>query len=271
MTSQNYKLYLYIQIMFVLLTFFIVIIMKTKLEILDSMFRHLVSIGAIKTQQDIVDAISGNKSNVSSAFNGDKRYLTLNLLKRINKSFENIFNTEWIISGEGVMLKKDTIAGIMLEALRLPSDIVVEAKKEIKTRIKDKSEMTGYYFPEISASAGLDVDLINDTVNKIAVTIPNWEKELIFINVYGDSMYPKYNAGEVIGVKMIEYEYLNYGYPYVVVFKNGDTYIKIVQPCENSDFLVLESINPFYKSKEFHLSLIKHFYSIKGVIKREMI
>lgn len=130
--------------------------------------------------------------------------------------------------------------------------------------------ITGYYLPDVSASAGLETSINNDELKKIPVTIPGWEKDIIFINVFGDSMYPKFNSGEVIGVKYVEFQFLNYGYPYVVVFNNGDVFIKIIQPGKDEEHLVLESINAFYKPKEFHKSLIKSFYSIKGVIKKEM-
>ena len=90
------------------------------------------------------------------------------------------------------------------------------------------------------------------------------------MNVYGDSMYPKYNSGEIIGVKYIEFQYLNYGSAYVVVFNNGDTHIKIIQPGSDKEHLMLVSVNDFYKPKEYNLDLLKSFYSIKGVIKKEM-
>ena len=130
--------------------------------------------------------------------------------------------------------------------------------------------ITGFYLPEVSASAGLETSINNDELKKIPVTIPGWEKDIIFINVFGDSMYPKFNSGEVIGVKYVEFQYLNYGYPYVVVFNDGEVFIKIIQPGKDEEHLVLESVNAFYKPKEFHKSLIKSFYSIKGVIKKEM-
>ena len=130
--------------------------------------------------------------------------------------------------------------------------------------------ITGFYLPEVSASAGLEKSIYNDELKKIPVTIPGWEKDIIFINVFGDSMYPKFNSGEVIGVKYVEFQYLNYGYPYVVVFNDGEVFIKIIQPGKDEEHLVLESVNAFYKPKEFHKSLIKSFYSIKGVIKKEM-
>ena len=136
--------------------------------------------------------------------------------------------------------------------------------------VADIQDLTGYYLPEVSASAGLETSINNDELKKIPVTIPGWEKDIIFINVFGDSMYPKYNSGEVIGVKFVEFQYLNYGHPYVVVFEDGEVFIKIVQPGKDEDHLVLESVNSFYKPKEFHRSLMRSFYSIKGVIKKEM-
>ena len=138
---------------------------------------------------------------------------------------------------------------------------------EVKT---ESQQITGFYYPEVSASAGLETQIENNDLKKIPVTIPGWDKEISFINVYGDSMYPKYNAGEIIGVKYIDFDYLNYGSSYVVVFKNGDSYIKIIQPGSSLEHLILESVNEFYKPKEYHLDLIKSFYSIKGVIKKEM-
>jgi len=167
----------------------------------------------------------------------------------------------------------------IIKGKRAPSDAFLKKFVEVykiedselfETDLKSKIEPTGYYYPEVSAAAGMDKDMQNDDLKKIPVTIPGWDKDISFINVFGDSMYPKYNAGEVIGVKLIEFQFINYGYPYVVVLTNGDTYIKIIQPGSDSEHLLFESTNEFYKPKEFHLSLIKSFYSIKGVIKKEM-
>lgn len=135
---------------------------------------------------------------------------------------------------------------------------------------KDAPELTGYYYPNVSASAGLDISTLNQELEKVPIYLPNFGKGIDFINVYGDSMYPKYNAGEIIGIKHIEYEYLNYGYPYVVIFKNGDAYIKYVKKGKDNDHVLLESENPFYEPREFSLDLIQSFYSIRGVIKKEM-
>lgn len=46
--------------------------------------------------------------NVSSAFNGDPRVLTDRFLSRFNAAFDNMFNLDWLLTGDGEMLK-DTI------------------------------------------------------------------------------------------------------------------------------------------------------------------
>lgn len=131
-------------------------------------------------------------------------------------------------------------------------------------------EITGYYFPTVSASAGLDVSVLNEELEKLPVSIPGFGKDIIFINVYGDSMYPKYNSGEIIGIKETQYQYLNYGFPYVVIFNNGDVFLKYVRKGKDDNHVLLVSENPLYDPREFHLELIKSFYSIRGVVKKEM-
>ena len=158
----------------------------------------------------------------------------------------------WLLYGEGSMLNND------------------EEKISILKPNKDAPELTGYYYPNVSASAGLDISTLNQELEKVPIYLPNFGKGIDFINVYGDSMYPKYNAGEIIGIKLIEFQYLNYGYPYVVIFKNGDAYIKYVKKGKDENHVLLESENTFYEPREFNIDLIQNFYSIRGVIKKEM-
>ena len=56
-----------------------------------------------------------------------------------------------------------------------------------------KGKPTGYYYPEVSASAGFDIATFNNEAMRIPIYLPEFGKDIIFINVYGDSMYPKYN------------------------------------------------------------------------------
>ena len=172
-------------------------------------------------------------------------------LELISKKYLDL-NISWLLTGEGTMLNDDG------------------EKVSILKPNKDAPELTGYYYPNVSASAGLDISTLNQELEKVPIYLPNFGKDIDFINVYGDSMYPKYNAGEIIGIKLIEFQYLNYGYPYVIIFKNGDAYIKYVKKGKDENHVLLESENTFYEPREFNIDLIQNFYSIRGVIKKEM-
>lgn len=127
-------------------------------------------------------------------------------------------------------------------------------------------EPTGFYYPDVSAAAGMDKEIVNDELKRIPINLPNWEKGIDFINVYGDSMYPKYCSGEIIGIKEVELQYVNYGYAYVVILKDGQVLLKFIKKGIDNDHIILESENKFYEPKEYHLDQIKKVFIIKGVI-----
>ena len=128
---------------------------------------------------------------------------------------------------------------------------------------------TGYYYPEVYAKAGFDIADFNNEMQRIPVYIPNFGDDVTFINVYGDSMYPKYKAGEVIGIKPVDFVYLVFGHPYVVVFDNGDVNIKYVRKGSDDLHVSLESENPKYDPREYPLRIIRAFYAVKGSVKKE--
>ena len=125
---------------------------------------------------------------------------------------------------------------------------------------------TGFYHPNVSAAAGMDKEIVNDELDRIPVYLPNWEKGIAFINVYGDSMWPKYCSGEIIGIKEVELQYVNYGFAYVVILKDGQVLLKFIKKGSDKDSIILESENKFYEPKEYHLDQIKKVFIIKGVI-----
>lgn len=166
-------------------------------------------------------------------------------LNKIKDNFPEI-NYSWLLTGEGEMFKDGT-----------------------KTKVIDlepQQEPTGYYFPKVSASAGMDKEMINDDLDKIPISLPNWDKGIDFINVYGDSMYPKFCSGEIIGIKEVELQYINYGYAYVVILNDGQVLLKFIKKSQKENHIILESENKFYEPKEYHLDQIKKIFIIKGVI-----
>ena len=148
-------------------------------------------------------------------------------------------------------------------------DEVREYFREGEVLGSPEGEPTGYYYPEIYAKAGFDIANFNNEMQRVPVYIPNFSKDVTFINVYGDSMYPKYKAGDVIGIKPVDFLYLVFGHPYVVVFDNGDVNIKYVCKGSDNEHVNLVSENPKYDPREYPLRIIRAFYAVQGSVKKE--
>ena len=132
-----------------------------------------------------------------------------------------------------------------------------------------EGEPTGYYYPEVYAKAGFDFLSLSSEVNKIPVYVPNFGRDVLFINVYGDSMYPKYKSGYIIGIKPVDYVYLVFGHPYVIVFNNDDINIKYVRKGSDDQHVLLVSENANYEPREYPLSIIRAFYAVRGSFNKE--
>ena len=166
-------------------------------------------------------------------------------LSKILEYYTDI-NPLWLLTGKGEMIINNKTVTNKLET----------------------PNVTGYYYPDVSASAGLNSIIDNTELNKIPISIPSFGKDIHFINVFGDSMYPKYSSGEIIGIKEIEYDYLNFGFAYVVIMNNEEVYLKYVKKGHKSDRVLLVSENTHYEPREFHLSQIRSFFMVKGVISK---
>ena len=220
--------------------------MKTKKEILESIFRHLVSIGQIKNQQDIVDKIKGNKSNVSAAFNGNKKYLTDGLLKKINKSFDDIFSSSWIETGTGSMLNSESEPIINHEQRGVP-----------------------YY----------DVDFIGgfDNVENSQLSEPTYFIDFkeynnadYWVNVTGQSMHPLISHGDIISIRELKdwNTYILLGEIYAIVTDEYRTVKKVRKSERGDDFYKLVPINAEFDEQDIPKSIVRKVFQVQGTAKK---
>lgn len=77
----------------------------TRKEVIKKAYEYLKSKGIIHTQKDVAQKMGASPSNVSSALSGVESVLTEKFLGRFNSAFDNVFNTEWLLTGEGEMLR----------------------------------------------------------------------------------------------------------------------------------------------------------------------
>lgn len=167
------------------------------------------------------------------------------MLQFLISKFPDISNA-WLLTGEGEMFNDGTKTKVI--------------------SLEPQLEPTGFYYPNVSAAAGMDKEMVNDELLRIPISIPNWGKDLDFINVFGDSMYPKFCSGEIIGIKEIQPEYVIFGHAYVIILNDGEVYLKYIKKSEKVDHWTLASENNKYDANYFHLSLIKKIFIVKGVL-----
>lgn len=78
--------------------------MKNKSELLEDIYMYLFKERYVDNKKDMALKMGYNYTNLSSAFKGNERYLTDSFFEKINKTFGDLFNSNWIASGEGSML-----------------------------------------------------------------------------------------------------------------------------------------------------------------------
>ena len=77
--------------------------MENKGKRLAEAIEYLKQEGIINSLDDVAQKVDRSKNNISSAINGDKRYLSDKFLKHFNACFKNIFSLTWLLRGEGMM------------------------------------------------------------------------------------------------------------------------------------------------------------------------
>lgn len=77
-----------------------------KRERLKAAYDYLRNQGRVHTQSDVASLMDATRQNVSAAMKGKDGVLTNSFLKRFNAAFDDVFNSDWLINGEGEMLAR---------------------------------------------------------------------------------------------------------------------------------------------------------------------
>lgn len=94
--------------------------------------------------------------------------------------------------------------------------------------------------------------------------IPSLKAEFI-ITVRERNMQPRYEQGQMLAVKRIEKDDIFPGFPYYVMFTNGECHIYILKPTDN-DIIWFESENNTFPAFSRKMEKIDQVYKIMGYI-----
>ena len=98
--------------------------MTTKQERLKEVYNHLRNHFGVHTQIDFAEAIRITRPALSSAMNGNEAYLTKNLFQKICAAYPNVFNLDYLLTGNGSLLTtEEEVHNEDLEKLYNPQPI----------------------------------------------------------------------------------------------------------------------------------------------------
>lgn len=231
---------------------------------IDAVYKYLLRNGLISKKKDIAEKMRYNYPNTISALKGDRKYLTDSFVNELNIAFGSIFNKRWILEGNGQMLNAVSDAAIPVEC-----EIVSHPDREHMQPILD-----------IRVCAGNGIGLEGEE-NKIMdwVSIPAF-KGCTGIMVFGDSMYDKYQSGDVIFVRPIQgRDDVDYGQCYVIITRE-DRYIKnLYESAKGDKYVTMVSynmeLNPDgrrkFPDRDISKNEILFLYKVAGKLRRNQL
>jgi len=169
-------------------------------------------------------------------------------------------NSEWLLTGNGAMLKEnnDTI-------------IIMNNERKTNDSLQISQEIPLY---DLEAVAGLRELFSSGKPQRVldTIKIPNLPKCDGAISVTGDSMYPLLKSGDIILYKETEFENIFFGEMYLLSVKLNDweeyITVKYVQKSEKGpEFVKLVSQNSHHQPKDIHISKISALALIKASIR----
>ena len=209
-------------------------------------FDYVKSRGYVHTQKDLSIRMQASEGNVSKALKGEGQILTDSFLRRFNTAFDNIFNSDWLLTGNGEMLE------------------ATEATAADQRTVIDDMDNT-YSIPLLPVSAQ------GGSLNDFVVSVKESDCEKIIspikgadyaMSVAGDSMAPEYPSGSQILIKRInEKAFIDWGRVYVLDTCNG-TVIKQLFPSKKPEMVLCKSINPKFPPFEVSLADVYGVYRV---------
>lgn len=198
-----------------------------KKETINYLFEQIRSAGYCKTQRDFAAILGINEKGLSSAMNGNEKYLTDSLVKKVTKFYEEN------VSKEGLK----TPAAKTLPVI--PTEAMAGTLGEFADSIHsyDCERM-------ISPIKGVDYA----------------------IKVCGDSMTPDIpNGSQILIKKIYEEEFIEWGKIFCLDTKNGAV-IKRIYPTDDPEVVECRSINPAYPPFTINCRHINGWYRVLMVL-----
>ena len=157
---------------------------------------------------------------------------------------------EWLLTGKGPMLKPTIQEPQVTTQPSTPTakDRLPEAFRCLDP-LHSTQELIPLVTPKVAAGFGSADFVIAKSDVKEYYVIPKWKRQHVdfMIEVTGDSMQPKYNAGDIVGCTIIHNSgFIQWNRPHVIATREQGLLIKRLMPGTTTNSLSAVSENTRY-------------------------
>ncbi|WP_270766864.1 S24 family peptidase [Segatella buccae] len=160
------------------------------------------------------------------------------------------YSTEWLLTGNGPMLKSvaQEHQTVTQEEISSGAENLPEAFRCINPQHPAQDSIP-LVTPKVAAGFGTADFAIAESDVKEYYVIPKWRRQHVdfMIEVTGDSMQPKYNAGDIVGCTIIHNStFIQWNRPHVIATREQGLLVKRLMPGTTPKTISAVSDNPKY-------------------------
>lgn len=234
------------------------------MKIIDRLYEYIehkgISLNAFDKSIEASNGYIGRQIKNKASVGGD-------VIEKISCVYTDL-NLDWLITGQGSMLKSDQVSQTIPAISNNDKDPQVSIYQLKTDYLGTNRQAIPLY--ELEAAAGLST-LFSSQIKQVPldyITVPNAPKCDGALFVRGDSMYPILKSGDIICYKHIEkIDDIYWGEMYLLDIEvSGDQYLtlKYVQKSDlGDDFIKLVSHNSHHNPKDVQKKDIRAIALIK--------
>lgn len=145
-----------------------------------------------------------------------------------------------------------------------------ESKEDVSKRYTKKDKISkGVPVYDIDFTAG-NISKFEEFQERIIghVDLNGFRKCIAFVKVKGNSMFPTFTAGDIVGLEPMEdFSIIEYGQPFGIVTKSGQNMIKFIRKGEDENNLILRSSSKDHDDIPIHKKQIQKLFKAHGPIR----
>lgn len=208
-----------------------------KSEALKAAINCLKGKSMVVTAKEVADKMGADESNLSRHLKGTPEPSD-RFMKRFNEAFDKMFNEQWLLHGDGVMLSTTSVGRPYYN---------VDFLGGFNVMVNDQTTLPAYF---------IDFEPYN-------------KDGICWCNITGHSMEPKIEHGDIIALKEVkDNRAIEFGNIYAIVTNYDLRTVKIVRRGDDDEHLRLVPINKDFDEMIIELSSILRIYKVVCNIKK---